>query len=68
MPWDAWALLSIITLCLTIIALTARDSYRLSHDHPHNTLRLPLSTGGHLDIPCPPTHPVPRHRRPHPIR
>ncbi|AYF76250.1 hypothetical protein D7D52_23190 [Nocardia yunnanensis] len=62
MPWDAWALLLIIALCLTVIAVTARDSYRLSRESRRDTLRLPLATGGYLDIPSPPTHPVGRHR------
>ncbi|MFD6354201.1 hypothetical protein [Nocardia tengchongensis] len=67
MPWDAWALLAIIALCTAITARTAVDSYRLSRESRPDTLRLPLSGGGHLDIPCPRTLPPGRHR-PHPIR
>ncbi|WP_157514367.1 hypothetical protein [Nocardia concava] len=62
MSWDAWALLSIIALCLTVIARTCWDSYRVNHPGSSDTLRLSLSTGGHLDIPCPPTHSTGRHR------
>ncbi|MEV6100119.1 hypothetical protein [Nocardia sp. NPDC051981] len=67
MPWDAWALLSIIVVCTAITARTAWDSYRLGRESRPTTLRLPLSTGGHLDIPCPPGHPTGRHR-PHTTR
>ncbi|WP_433593936.1 hypothetical protein [Nocardia sp. CA-145437] len=62
MPWDAWALLAIIALCTAITARTAVDSYRLSRESRTDTLRLSLTGGGHLDIPCPPGHPTGRHR------
>ncbi|MVU77522.1 hypothetical protein GPX89_09715 [Nocardia sp. ET3-3] len=64
MPWDTWALLSIIALCTVVIARTCWDSYRLDHEPRRTTLRLPLSTGGHLEIAYPPTHPPGRHRAP----
>ncbi|MEV6767990.1 hypothetical protein AB0N05_05080 [Nocardia sp. NPDC051030] len=67
MPWDTWALLSILALCSSVILWSCWGFYRDSHPAHTETLRLPLTGGGHVDLPCPSTYPVGRHRARHRI-
>ncbi|MVU82302.1 hypothetical protein GPX89_34335 [Nocardia sp. ET3-3] len=62
MPWDAWALLSIIALCITVILWSCWGFYTDSHSKSPTSLRLPLAGGGHLDVPRSTGHPTGRHR------
>ncbi|GAB2558191.1 hypothetical protein GCM10027167_76590 [Nocardia heshunensis] len=62
MPWDAWALLSIIALCTTVILWSCWGFYSDSHPKTPTSLRLSLTGGGHLDIPRPSGTSPGRHR------
>lgn len=62
MPWDAWALLSIIALCTTVIAWSCWGFYTDSHLKSPGPLRLPLVGGGHIDVPVRAGLPAGRHR------
>lgn len=52
MPWDTWALLSILGLCLAVIAWAAWGFYRDAHPGGDaRSLLLPLlGTGEHLAV------------------
>ncbi|MFB7716788.1 MULTISPECIES: hypothetical protein [unclassified Nocardia] len=62
MSWDAWALLSILALCGTVIAWSCWGFHRDRDPQEPHSYRLALSGGGHLYIPRPIDHPIARHR------
>lgn len=62
MSWDAWALLSILALCIAVIIWSCWGFYRERDSQEPHLLRLALTTGGYLCIPRTPDHPVARHR------